>query len=274
MTEQVNSSGTGCRASRLICCLLLAAFSLLVFSCRNRALLDQAQVAWDGEDFQTAADCYEKFLKENPASERAAYAHFQAGNIYLLKLKQYDRAVTHYVQLIEGFPRSPDLFQARQRLAKAYVAMGKRREAINELENLLIAFPDKADKRRTRLEIADLYFDQTDLSQALAEYQKVVKDSPYDPLAERAYLQIGGICVLRDDFEDATAAYQEVVRQTTDKEIRRQASIGLSDCYVRMLRFEDAVKILEQAEPDPKAPDDLRRRIASVRELQKQRGLQ
>src|SRR5581483_9942922 len=147
----------------------------LVFSCRNRALLDQAQVAWDGEDFQTAADCYEKFLKENPASERAAYA----------------------------------LFQARQRLAKAYVAMGKRREAINELENLLIAFPDKADKRRTRLEIADLYFDQTDLSQALAEYQKVVKDSPYDPLAERAYLQIGGICVLRDDFEDATAAYQE-----------------------------------------------------------------
>jgi tetratricopeptide (TPR) repeat protein len=274
MTERANLSGTRCRASRLVCCLLLAACCLPAFSCRNRALLDQAQVAGDNEDFQTAADCYEKFLKDNPTNERAAYAHFQAGNIYLLNLKQYDRAVTHYVQLIEGFPRSPDLYQARQRLAKAYVAMGKRREAINELENLLIAFPDTTDKRRVRREIADLYYDQSDFGQALAEYQKVVKDATYDTLAERAYLRIGGICVLRDDFEDAAAAYQAVVRQTTDKEIRRQASVGLSDCYVRMLRFEDAVKILEQTEPDPKAPDDLRRRIASVRELQKQRGLQ
>ncbi|MFN7947628.1 MAG: tetratricopeptide repeat protein [Blastocatellia bacterium] len=264
----------GARCLFYLCLLLSALLLSFTFSaCRNRALLDEAQQAFESGDYEGATNRYEEFLKQNPTHDQAGNAHFQAGNIYLFNLKQYDKAVTHYIQFIEGSPRSPNLLPARQRLAKSYAGMGKRREAISEYENLLIAFPDQVDKRRVRLDIADLYFDQNDLRQARTEYQKVTRDAAYDSLAERADLQIGNISVLLGDFEDAIPVYQAVVRQSPDKEIRRRASLLLADCYQRTLQYEEAIKVLEQTEPDPKAPDEIKRRIAAVRETQKQRGL-
>lgn len=255
--------------------LLLSAllWSLTFSACHSRALLDEAQQAFESGDYQSATNRYEEFLKQNPTHDQAGAAHFQAGNIYLFNLKQYDKAVTHYIQFIEGSPRSPNLLSARQRLAKSYVGLGKRREAISEYENLLMAFPSQVDHRRIRLDIADLYFDQNDLRQARTEYQKVTKDAAYDSLTERADLQIGNISVLLEDLEDAIPVYQEVVRQSPDREIRRRAALLLADCYQRTLQYEEAIKILEQTEPDPKAPDEIKRRIAAVRETQKQRGL-
>ena len=259
-------------------CLLPFAFCLLLFcslACRSRALLDQAQQSFDNRDYTGAINQYEEFLKKNPNHEQAAFAHFQLGNIYLLILKdkQYDKAVTQYVQVIESSPRSPYLLQARQRLAKSYAGLNKRREAITEYENLLKVFPETPDRRRVRLDIADLYFDQNDLSQARVEYEKVTKDAVFDSLTERAWLQIGGVCVLLNDLEDAIPAYVVVVAKSSDSENRRRARLLLADCYQRTLQFEEAIKTLEQTDPDPKNPDDLKRRIAAIHDLQKQRGL-
>jgi tetratricopeptide (TPR) repeat protein len=253
-------------------CLLLTAHCLLFASCRSRALLEQAQQAWDGGDFAGAAARYEEFIKASPQHERAVDAHFNAANIYLLNLKQYDRAAEHYIHIIEDFPKSPHVYKARQRLAECYAAQGKRREAISEYENILTFFPDTGDRRRIRLAIADLYYEQ-DLSQALVEYQKVVKDAAYDELAERAYLRIGGIRVLRDEFTDAIPAYQMVDQNTKDAAIRRQARYGLADCYERVFDFDAAVKVLEETSPDPQNPDYIQKRVAGIRERQQQRRL-
>jgi len=257
------------------CCLLPTAYCLLLLSsCRTKgALLDQAQAAWDSGDYPAAAARYEEFLKDNPRSEQAADARFQAGNVYFLNLRQYERATQHYIHLIEDFPKSPHVYQARQRLAESYVAMGKPREAIREYETLLIAFPDTPDRRRLRLNIADLYYDQNDLGQALAEYEKVTRGAAYDDLSERALLRLGGIRYLRDEFEDSIPAYQAVAERTRDSQIRRQARFGLADCFERTFQYDEAVKVLEGTEPDPKSPDAIPKRIASVREQQRQRNL-
>ena len=47
---------------------------------RETALLDQAQTAWDGKDYQTAADHYEKFLKDGLSEE-----DFQRSRSFLTK---------------------------------------------------------------------------------------------------------------------------------------------------------------------------------------------
>jgi len=253
----------------MLCLLLLLA------GCRPQgALLDQAQAAWDSSDYPTAAARYEEFLKDNPHHAQAELAHFQVGNIYYLNLRQYDRAVQHYIHLIEDFPHSPHLTQARQRLAESYVAMGKPREAIKEYETLSTSLSGTPEWRRVRLSIADLYYDLNDLSQALAEYQKVTKAldgaPPYDELVERADLRIGGIRYLRDEFEEAIPVYQTVAERSRDANIRRQARLGLADCYVRTFQYDDAVKVLEQIERDPKAPEAIPRRIAAIREQQRQ----
>jgi tetratricopeptide (TPR) repeat protein len=254
-------------------CLLLAFFSIITLSCSRRALLDQAQTAWDQGDFATAADKYEQFLKENPQSERASYARYRAATISHRDLKQYGRAIDHYIHFIEDFPRSPDIYQVRMRLAESYAAINKRREAISEYENLLPFLTDEREKRRVRLNIAELYYELNDLGQAVAEYQKVPLNASYDELSERAYLRIGGIRLLRDEFEDAIPAYEIVSQNTKDGAIRRVARLGMADCYERTSQYDLAVKTLEETEPDPKVPDYLKQRITKIREHQRQRNL-
>lgn len=255
----------------LLICLCL----FLTFACRKRgtALLEQAQLAWDNGDYMTAAARYEDFFKDSPPAELAAAARFKLANIYLYNLKQYEMAIQHYIHLIEDFPKSPDVIQARQRLAESYSAAKKPREAIMEYENLLQAVPDFPDKRRIRLSVADLYYDLNELGQALAEYQKLIVNMQYDELSERANLRIGGIHVLRDEFDEAIPAYQIVAASTQDGEVRRFAQYGLADCFERTFNYDGAVKVLEGMDPDPKNPEYIQRRINSIRELERQRNL-
>ena len=252
------------------CLLTLAAFGL---SCSRGALLDSAQAAWDRADYAAAADFYEQFLKENPQSDKTEFARLRAATICQRDLKQYNRAIQHYIHFIEEFPESPDIVQARTQLGACYSMTNKPREAIAEYEGVLPRVGDESERRRLRLDIADMYFDLNDRRQALAEYQKVVANAQYDGLTERAYLRIGGIRLLRDEYEDAIPVYETVASNTKDSMVRRSARFGLADCYKRTLQFDKAVQILEQTEPDPKAPGYIQQLIASIREQQRQRNL-
>lgn len=252
------------------CLLMLNAFGL---SCSRGALLDTAQAAWDRADYAASAAYYEQFLKENPESDKAEFARLRAATICQRDLKQFDRAIEHYIHFIEEFPKSPDIIQARVQLGACYELTRKYREAISEYEGVLPKIKDANERRRLRLGIADMYYDLNDRGQALAEYQKVVAGATYDNLTERAYLRIGGIRLLRDEYDDAIPAYQTVAVYTKDPTIRREARFRVVDCYVRTLQYDLAIRTLEQTEPDPKSPSYIQKRIASIREQRRQRNL-
>src|SRR5262245_7971283 len=252
------------------CLLTLTTFGI---SCSRGALLDSAQTAWDKADYAAAADYYEQFLKQDPGNDKAEFARLKVATIYQRDLKKYDRAIEHYIHFIEEFPKSPDIVGARMRLGDCYGLTRKYREAINEYESVMPKITDVSERRRLRLNIADMYFELNDRGQALAEYQKVVTGAPYDNLTERAYLRIGGIRLLRDEYEDAIPAFQTVASYTKDPMIRRNARLGMADCYVRTLQYDLAIRILEQTEPDPKSPNYIQKRIATIRDQRRQRNL-
>jgi tetratricopeptide (TPR) repeat protein len=252
------------------CLLMLSAFGL---SCSRGALLDSAQAAWDRADYAAAAAYYEQFLKENPESDKAEFARMRAATVCQRDLKQYDRAIEHYIHFIEEFPKSPDIIQARVQLGACYGLTRKYREAISEYEGILPKIKDVNERRRLRLSIADMYFDLNDRGQALAEYQKVVADAPYDNLSEPAFLKIGGIRLLRDEYDDAIPVFQRVAVYTKDPTVRREARFRVADCYERTLQYDLAIRTLEQTEPDPKSPSYIQKRIAGIRDQRRQRNL-
>jgi hypothetical protein len=47
----------------------------------------------------------------------------------------------------------------------------------------------------------------------------------------------------------------------------------MADCYERTFQFDEAVKVLENTEPDAKTPDYSVKRIAAIREQQRQRQI-
>ncbi len=264
-------------------CLLPFAFCILISlsACSPGALLDQAQAAWDRGDYPTAAQAYEEYLTKTPQGDKAAFARLRAATVYRRDLKQYDRAIQHYLHFIEDFPKSPEIYQARLSLAECYAATQKFREAISEYENALPAAQDLAaqnlkdgikEKRRIRLKIADLYYELKDLGQAQAEYQKVTADAAYDDLYELAFLQIGGIHLLRDEFDEAIPAYRTVAENTGDKALRRMARFRLADCYERTFQYDLAVQTLRETEADPAAPNYISQRVAAIEEEARQRN--
>jgi tetratricopeptide (TPR) repeat protein len=249
-------------------CLLLAAPG-----CGRRAKLENAQTAWDNGDYAQAAETYEQFLRDNPSREQAAIARYQAATIYRRDLKQCDKAIPHYIELIVNFPTSPDVYNARMNLADCYGKTDKLREAIAEYENLLPFTSEEKEKRRVRTQIAELYYKLNDYGQAIAEYQKVTENAAYDDLSELAWLQLAGIRLLRDEYDTAIPAYQTVAANTQEADIRRLARYRLADCYERTFQYDHAVKTLEESGPDPKSPNYLQERIAKIRENQRQRSV-
>jgi len=235
--------------------------------------LESAQHAWDGGDYTKAVEFYEQFLKSSPRHEKAAFARYQAATIYRRDLKQCERAIPHYIHLIEDFPSSPDVYNSRMFLAECYGKTDKPREAISEYENLLPFTTDEKEKRRIRIHIAELYYKMNDYGQAIAEYQKVTGNAPYDELSELAWLQTGGIRLLRDEYEEAIPAYQTVASNTKDGDIRRQTRYRLADCFERTFQYDQAVKTLEETEQDSKSPNYIQKRIASIRDNQRQRSV-
>src|SRR5262249_44001072 len=156
----------------LFYCLLPLLIGLLP-ACSNRMQIESAQQAWDGGDYTKAVEFYELFLKASPRHEKAAFARYQAATIYRRDLKQCEKAIPHYIHLIEDFPNSPDVYDARKFLAECYGKIDRPRESISEYENLLPFTSDEKERRRIRAYIAELYYKMNDYGQAIAEYQKV-----------------------------------------------------------------------------------------------------
>jgi len=253
---------------------ILLVMTITLGSCAaRRGVLDQAQAAWDQGDYNKAASLYEEFISSNKGKDTVKPVQFKLANIYFYNLKQYERAIQHYVAIVEDDPSSPNVDSAKVRIAECYVALGKLKEAVSEYESLSRNHRTEVDLRRIRLNIADLYYDLNDLGQALAEYQKVIETPLYDDTAQRSWLRIAGIRFLRDEFGDALRAYQVLAEKTSDPDIRRQARFGIADCLERTFEYDLAVSILEQTEADARNPDYIPKRIAAIRQHQKERNL-
>ena len=237
--------------------------------------LEKAQAAWDQGDYVQAANIYEQFIKdrgsESSKDQVVVSARFRLANIYFYNLKQYDRAIQHYIAIVEDAPGSKEVTDSRERIAECYVGLGKLKEAISEYEEISNRDREGANSRRIRVSIADLYYDLNDLGQALAEYEKVVVNSAYDDLAERAWLRIAGIHFLRDEFGDALIAYRTVAEKTTVAETRRQARFGMADCLERTFEYDLAVQVLVETEMDTKTRDYVAKRVTAIRQHQRER---
>jgi tetratricopeptide (TPR) repeat protein len=260
----------GGRMPRAPLLFLAVAMTLAGAGCRrtNDEALKHANEAWDSGDYELAAEEYEGYLREDPASESAAEARLQLANIYYLNLGRYDQARAHYREFLSRAPSHAGAGLARERLAEVLAELGRSYEAIAEYENLNPQ--DEDERRRIRLRIADLYFDQKNYNQALTEYEKVTGPGAYDQMAEQAYLREASIHhIARGQFEMALPIYQKLARSSGDPEVRRRALYGMVDCFAGLYQFDDAIATLRQIK-DESEQAYVARRVAEMEQRKRE----
>lgn len=137
-----------------------------------------------------AAVLYEEFEKLHPTNEAVPYVIFQIGTCYYRMMLSPDRdqtntrkAIEAYERLIQNYPDSPYVYEARQRIAKArerlakhelyvarfYFRTGRYRGAYYRLLYLLENYPETKAASKAR-SLASRYYEKAlEETRALAE---------------------------------------------------------------------------------------------------------
>lgn len=137
-----------------------------------------------------AAVLYEEFEKLHPTNEAIPYVIFQIGTSYYHMMLSPDRdqtntkkAIEAYERLIQNYPDSPYVYEARKRIAKArerlaahelyvarfYFRTGRYRGAYYRLLYLLENYPKTKAATEGRLFISKYYKKALEETRALAE---------------------------------------------------------------------------------------------------------
>ncbi len=139
-----------------------------------------------------AISIYQDFVKEDHENIEYRYSLAQ---LYQQN-KEYDKALDEYAYLEKVLGLNELIILEKE---KIYVALGKNKQALAELNRLIEKFPDEA---RYYGYIADYYFYQKDLENARVFYQKVLEKDTKNGLA---YFSLGNVELIANDttkFED------------------------------------------------------------------------
>jgi outer membrane protein assembly factor BamD len=220
-------------------------------------------------------------------SDRAAWDEGEK----LVAKKRYADARVQFKRLVDGFPNSELLPQARLALADTYFEQGGSANyilAISEYRQFLTLYPSATQSDFAQFRIAESYFkdkhgierDQTPTHQALDEYQRLVDLHPQSKYVEEAKARIAECrqSLARADFlvgyfyqhtrqayRSASRRYESLLVDYPDYTHTDEVLYRLSECLLLSSRGAEAAPHLQRLIASyPDSPF-----VADAKELQK-----
>lgn len=192
----------------------------------------------DVKNVQAAIDFYEQAIKLD-SGFAAAYAGISDANLRMYRLtKDSDwaqRAVSAAQQAQVLNENLPEVYFA---LGSAYIATGKKTEAIATLKKALDLAPNSDEAYRR---LGDAFRANGDKDQALQAYNRATELNPYYWFN---YNALGSAYLKFNDNEKALTAFQKVI----DLEPNNAAGYeNLSVVYFGMGQFEKCIPVLQRA---------------------------
>jgi tol-pal system protein YbgF len=120
------------------------------------ALYAAAKKLFDTGDYGTAREQFQKFLKENPKSEKADNAQFWIAETYYHE-RWYEKAILGYQEVIEKYPTGNKVASALLKQGLAFYNIDDKRNAELILKELIRKFPQSkeaeiAEKKLSRMQ--------------------------------------------------------------------------------------------------------------------------
>jgi outer membrane protein assembly factor BamD len=194
---------------------------------------------------------------------------WQAGQ-KALKGKQWDVARQHFRRIVDGFPQSPLVPEARIAAGDSYFAEGGTASytlAAGQYREFLTVFPSHPRGDYAQFQIAESYFnqknspdrDQTQVAQALDEYMAFLDRYPESPLAKTAKERVKAcrISLARSEFavawfyqksrkayRAAIPRYEDILKNFPDFDQTDETLLRLGQCLALSGREAEAAPVL------------------------------
>jgi TolA-binding protein len=164
-----------------------------------------------------------------------------AKGVALEDLKEYDRAIEAYRQMLSQCGDDPLTEAVRFRLAEVLILQQKPEEAERIFATLIEAGGDGVPRALYRRAFVLTQLGRTD--QAAGLYDRLVDEFPQSPFAASAIMSAAQGYYLSGQFDQAAKRFQQVIEAGTNAEAATEAAHWISVIAMREGRLPDAEKV-------------------------------
>jgi outer membrane protein assembly factor BamD len=179
---------------------------------RPEALMGLADAMYGDKRYEEAKFQYRRFLELFPASSEAAKAQFNSAMCSFQRMKAIDRdqsttqeAVQEFQRLIQAYPRSPYVDEAKEKLAES-------RERLAAYE----------------LYVGRFYYRQSAYPAAIGRFEGLLKAYPEVGFADEVLFLLGNAYERSDHPHEATTVFDDLVQRYPQSRYANQAKARLA----------------------------------------------
>ena len=212
----------------------------------NKTVFEQAQQAYEGKDFASALDLYNKVVADEgyPLQEgEYGLVYHQIGNCYV-KLQNYSDAINAYVNASsdESYISIGTVYY---NLGMAYAYMNDFGNAINNFQTA-IDTENYRSKFKAYTAMGNALMKSGKSADAAAAFRSAAIDH-HNPDPTRALLNLGVCFMALSRPADAVTVYMNAFQYNMKPEFKNRLNANLGQAYVACGQMQNAVNAFEDA---------------------------
>ena len=168
------------------------------------------------------------------------------------KLKKYEESILHLRKVIQNYPQSNFLADARYGIACSYYKLGNYEKALPGLEQFLEDYPgyfsDFGDTISSCSYLAWCYFRKGDYAKAVQLFESLAVDYPKSKWMINILYGLGHSYKRQKDYAKAIQTYRKLLakEEYSDKDHGGIIQFRMADCYLAAKDFPEAEEEFER----------------------------
>ena len=212
----------------------------------NKATFEQAQSAYEAQDFASALDLYNNMITDQsfPLSPgEFGLVYHQIGNCYV-KLGNYSDAISAYMNATtdQSYISLGTVFY---NLGMAYAYMNDFGNAISNFK-IAIDHPNYRSKFKAYTAMGNALMKSGKSADAASAFRNAAMDN-HNPNPTRALLNLGVCFMALSRPEDAITVYLSAFQYSMDSNFRNRLNANLGQAYVACGQMQKAVDAFEDS---------------------------
>ncbi len=229
----------------------------------NRDIL-AAQDYVERQDYEKAAEAYERLLRQNPTKVIQTKIHYQLAEIYYLYLSQQPRALSHYRYIVENDDDPRNQVRSLEKIADINFSFSKNyKDAIKAYQTLLDFKPRLQEADFYDFRVAEAMFEDGQLDRADLRFSRLSNETNHTYHIESFYY-LGLIAYYQQRWDAAVEKWLEYIKREKRKDLIVKTKFLIANSYESGEKLKEAYNIYYSLLDDHPNPQVIKDRLKAL----------
>jgi TolA-binding protein len=194
------------------------------------ALMKEGMKYYSNEDYEGAAQIWERILQNYPTSKSLYYVRYMLASAYEYD-NQYSKAIDEYQKVLGEKPKYEIANEAAYRLAGCYSKLEKWQFALEIYRDIVRRAPDKKESVRAYFNMAVIYLKMEKYKKVSNIYDNIIKYYPGSEWEIQARFQLASTYAQTNRYKSAINEYKVIKQKFRETEWAPRAALHIGDTY-------------------------------------------